>query len=474
MATPTLDMTTSFLYRWRYWFGYGAIGLLLAVVLYVAGVIVPGALTDAELRSIVASSTISEAGLTSMPINAPYYALLHLSLSVFGVTLLGVKLPSLILGFLTAVIMLLLLRRWFSPGVAVLASVVAITTGQFLFVAQQGATSVLYLFWPTLLLLLATLVAKRVRWSSTWKILFFISAALSLYTPLSLYVLIALGSAIVLHPHLRYLVRRLSRLRLAGGMLVAAILLVPLVLTSVQHPSFLLELLGIPTAWPDLWANLQNLAGQYLGFMSLGTGSILLPIFGMSSMLMILFGLYRLVRSYTDVQSYVILAWLICLLPVLILSPGYVSIMFVPLLLLLASGLEGILRSWYRLFPKNPYARVAGLIPLTVLVGSMVIFGLERYSFAYRYAPDTVHNFTLDPILLPSDTTTLVTSRDEQRVYQAIARYQADLVVTTTVPATGAYTVTAAAYDPKREALPTGVIVNHRSEHAARFYTYKN
>lgn len=339
MATPTLDMTTSFLYRWRYWFGYGAIGLLLAVVLYVAGVIVPGALTDAELRSIVASSTISEAGLTSMPINAPYYALLHLSLSVFGVTLLGVKLPSLILGFLTAVMMLLLLRRWFSPGVAVLASVVAITTGQFLFVAQQGATSVLYLFWPTLLLLLATLVAKRVRWSSTWKILFFISAALSLYTPLSLYVLIALGSAIVLHPHLRYLVRRLSRLRLAGGMLVAAILLVPLVLTSVQHPSFLLELLGIPTAWPDLWANLQNLAGQYLGFMSLGTGSILLPIFGMSSMLMILFGLYRLVRSYTDVQSYVILAWLICLLPVLILSPGYVSIMFVPLLLLLASSL---------------------------------------------------------------------------------------------------------------------------------------
>ncbi len=466
-----IDITTSLLYRWRYQIGYTIILILLVSLLAVAGFLIPNGLTEQELKGIITSSQLVPSELWhNTPFNAPFYLLQHVTLSLFGVTLIGIKLPSLLLALITAICMVLLLRRWFTPGIAVLASLLAITTGQFLFLAQQGTVGILYLFWPTVLLLLATLVAKRVRYSTVWKILFFIVAALSLYTPLSIYVLIALGSAIALHPHLRYIVRRLSRMRIIIGIVVALALITPLVLTIIREPSMLLTLLGIPNEWTGLLANISELARQYFGFLSLGDKSIMLPLFGLGSALIITYGLYRLVRSRETVQSYVILAWLVLLLPVLIMNPVFISIMFVPLLLLLATGLEGILRNWYGIFPRNPYARIAGLLPLIVLVSSMVLFGLERYGYGYRYAPDIVQNFSRDILIIP-DTSVLVVTDDELPLYQALSRYGSGISVTTKQPSQGAYAITAAAYTGKK--IPATVVTTERIDDAARFYVYK-
>ncbi len=70
--------------------------------------------------------------------NAPYYWLQSLILSTFGISVFTIKLPSLILALVSAVGLILLLRRWFKPNIAVLVSLIAISTGQFLFIAQQG------------------------------------------------------------------------------------------------------------------------------------------------------------------------------------------------------------------------------------------------------------------------------------------------------------------------------------------------
>lgn len=300
--------------------------------------------------------------------------------------------------------------------------------------------------------------------------LLFISAALSLYTPLSIYVIIALLTAIGIHPHLRYIIRRLPLWRILAGAGVGSLLLVPLLLTIVRDPSVGATLLGIPGQWPNLITNLQELAGQYFGFMSLGDRSILLPVFGLSSMLIILFGFYRIIKTRQTVQSYVILAWIILLLPVLIINPTFISIMFVPLLLLLASGLEGILRSWYSLFPRNPYARVLGLIPLIILVSSMVLFGLERFAYGYRYAPNVLRNFSNDILIIP-ETKTLVVAQSEKELYEVVARYHKNLTITTVRPTSGEYATTAAAYD--KNTKPSHVITTARATDGARFYLYK-
>ncbi len=464
------DITTSIFYRWRYWIGYGTIIALLIGLLLVAGFLIPGAVSDSEYRSIINTSSFDPwSDLT----NLPFYLLQHVTLAIFGVTLLGIKLPALILGFVTAICMAILLRRWFSPGIAVLASILAIATGQFLFLAQNGATGILYLFWPTVLLLLGTLVANRSKGHGLWKILAFIAAALSLYTPLSIYVLIAIASAVMIHPHLRHIIYRLPRYRIIIGGVIMAALLVPLALSIIQRPRIGLTLLGIPSEWPNLFENVQTLLSQYFSFMSLGNQSILLPVFGFASILLILYGLVRLIKTYATVQSHIILAWTVLLLPVLLINPSFVSIMFVPQLLLLASGFEGVLRRWYRLFPMNPYARVVGLVPLIILVGSMVLFGLERYAYAYRYAPEIVQNFSRDILVIP-DTEHLVVSSEEFELYTAVAAYKPDLKIFTPDAITSLgdiYAVTAAAYDS--ETIPDQIISSGRSQDGVRFYIYK-
>ncbi|OYX53593.1 hypothetical protein B7Y92_02425 [Candidatus Saccharibacteria bacterium 32-50-13] len=331
--------------------------------------------------------------------------------------------------------------------------------------------SVLYLFWPVVLLLLATLVAKRTKFHGVWKILFFLCAALSLYTPLSIYVLIALGSAIMLHPHLRYIVKKLPRVRLAVAAGIGLVILTPLIMTIVANPSVALRLLGIPSEWPpSLLANLHELAGHYFGFLSLGSQSIMLPVFGFGSMLIILYGLYQSIRTFETVQSYVILAWIVLLFPVLVINPGFTSIMFVPLLLLLATGLERILGTWYGIFPYNPYARVAGLIPLVVLVGGLVLFGLERYGYGYRYAPEIVQNFSHDALIIPK-VPTLVVSDEERPLFEAVARFNGDFKVVTSAPDSGSYAVTAKAYNGKK--IPYQLVTTSANNNAARFYIYK-
>ena len=467
-----IDITSSFLYRRRYWIGHSLIAIALISLITVAAFLIPSGLTEQAHASIVTSSNINIATLWhSVPLDAPFYLAQHAVLSIFGVSLLGVKLLSIILGVITAFCMIILLRHWFSHGIAVLASLLAVTTGQFLFLTQQGTVSVLYLFWPVVLLLLATLVAKRAKFHGAWKVLFFLSAALSLYTPLSIYVLIALGSATALHPHLRYIIKKLPRARLAVSAGAGLILLLPLIITIVKDPAIGLQLLGIPSEWPSsLLANLGQLASQYFGFLSLGSKSIMLPAFGLGSMLIILYGLYRSVRTYETVQSYVILAWIVLLFPVLVLNPTFTSIMFVPLLLLLATGLERILATWYGIFPYNPYARVAGLIPLVVLVGGLVLFGLERYGYGYRYAPEIVQNFSHDVLIIP-DVPTLVVTEGQRPLYEAVAFYNGNLTVATTAPAKGPYAVTADAFTG--DTIPHRLVTTSARDDAARFYVYK-
>lgn len=428
------EITQFFLYRWRYVLGYIAIGLLLAGLLVFAGLYVPGGVSPEEMRSTVRSASISFSDPSSLVMTSlPYYLFQNAIFHIFGVYDFTIKLPSLILALFSAVGLVFLLRRWFKPNIAVLASLIAVTTGQFLFVAQNGAPGILYIFWPVVLLLLGTQITRVKRFRLLWKILFAISAALSLYTPLSIYPLLAVLLAIVLHPHLRNAVRRLSKLKIALCVLLAAIVVSPLVWMITQSPSLGLTLLGAPANWPpDVLANIVTLAKQYFVFWTPSTTTLMTPVFGFGSALIILLGIIRLIRTRETTRSYLIIFWSLCLIPVLILNPAFTSVAFLPSVLLLAAGLMSLIDYWYRLFPLNPYARVAGLVPLIILVITLVGSGLDRYIYGYHYDPNTAVNFSRDLKLIPKDTTNLVVANDELPFYQAVARYRSNLNVSTT------------------------------------------
>jgi len=473
------DFSKFFIYRWRYVIGYTLVGLLLAGLLLFAGLSVPGGLSDAEKTAVVRSSalSISDPSTWAVP-NLPFLILQRLSLMIFGISEFTIKLPSLILGLLSAIGLIFLLRRWFPPSIAVLASLIAVTTGQFLFVAQSGGANIMYIFWPVALLLIGTQITRGKRWRLLWKILFALTAAMSLYTPLSIYVLIAIVITISLHPHLRNVVRRLSKAKIALGLSLALIILAPLAYSLILNPRLGLTLLGIPTQdWPpDILANIQRQLSQFFTFWQPSATSVMTPVFGLGSVLLIGLGLYRLIRTRETTRSYLVIIWIACLIPVFLINPLFITVVFVPAVLLLAAGLTSLIGYWYRLFPLNPYARVAGLIPIIVLVTTLIASGIDRYMYGYHYSPNIASNYSRDLKLLPKERITLLVSSDEQDFYKAIAQYRPDLRVTTSViPSSNSFYATRAARDKVSPANYeiTMIRTSASAQEADRFYQYQ-
>jgi hypothetical protein len=468
-----LDITEFFIYRWRYWFGYGLIAVSLISVLAFAGLHTPGGISHQEMQSVVTSGAINRNDLGSVAvINLPYHLLQKASFSFFGISILTIKLPSIILAFLSAMGIIFILRSWFKPGIGVLASLIAITTGQFLFIAQNGTPDVLYLFWSVWLLLFASLISQQHKFKTFFTIMFCIVAALSLYTPLSVYVLIALAIAMLIHPHLRYLIGRLSWIKLVIGLIIALVLLFPLIVTVIITPSVGLTLLGIPTQWPDFSVNLASLGAQYLGFSKPGGTTLMTPFFELGSMLIITLGIYQTIKTRATAKSYTVALWALCLVPVVIINPNFTSITFLPLVLLLASGLSILLTYWYDLFPRNPYARIGGLIPVVILVSVLVFSGADRYVHGYRYDPNIAPNFSKDLKLIPADTKNLVVASDELPFYKIVAMYNEQLVLST-LPAGDTFLATHEAKQAFQGYGVNQIITSSNYNQGDRFYLYK-
>lgn len=469
-----IDITELSIYRWRYWLGYGLVAIGLVAALVFAGLYLPGGLSNAEMKSVVISDSIQISNPGTLAIvDLPYHLLQKVIITIFGVSVFSIKLPSLILAFFAAIGLFLLLRRWFKPNIAVLTSFIAITTSQFLFIAQDGTPAVLYLFWPVWLILLATLISYGENHKTALRIAFYVLAALSLYTPLSVYMLVALVSAVFLHPHLRYLLKQLNTKRIILGVLLLLAISTPLIITIINTPSLGLSLMGIPTNLPDFASNLSVLGADYLGFTNPGGSTIMTPFFELGSMLIILIGARYILKTKATAKSYVIILWILCLLPPTILNPDFATSLFLPIVLLLAAGIRVLLYSWYDIFPLNPYARFAGLIPIIILVTVLIASGVDRYMYGYRYDPDVAASFSKDIKLLPDDTEYLLVSPDEKSFYLVLANHSSKLRIIES-PVGNQFTST-------RNAKPTGdnfeitkIITSPYKTDSDRFYLYTN
>lgn len=467
-----LDITDYAIYRWRYRIGYGLIAAVLISVLAFTGFFLTGGISTQEMQSVVISNSLIFNNLNTLAIaDLPYHALQNLSITLLGVSQLSIKLPSILLTFFSVIGSIILFRIWFRPSVSILAALIAISTGQFLFMAQDGTPNGMCLVWSISLLLVATVISKTERLRKTLIIVFAILTTLSLYTPLSVYMLIALASAIFIHPHLRYLVKQIPNKEIVIGAIACTLLATPLLISIIKNPSLGLTLFGIPTKIPDFNANIALLAAQYLGFNKPGGITIMTPFFELGTMLIIAIGIYVVTKNHSTARSHVIAIWSIMLVPVVIINPNLAVVTLFPMLLLLGKGLSKLLSYWYELFPLNPYARVGGLIPIMILVSVLVLSGVDRYIYGYRYDPNIASNFSHDLRLIPSDTKTILVTNNELAFYKVVESRNKNFTVITK-PTGSELLVTHDAkskmsgYDIKK------IITTYTSNDSDRFYLY--
>lgn len=467
-----LKITDYAIYRWRYQIGYSLIAVLLVSVLAFAGFFLTGGISDQEMKSAVISNSIHFGNLNSIAIvDLPYHILQHISISIFGLTILSIKLPSIILAFIAIAGAILLLRIWFRSSVSILVILISVSTGQFLFMSQDGTANGMCLVWSILLLLIASIISRTKRLRRTLIAVFAIMAVLSLYTPLSLYILIAIASAVLLHPHLRYLVKQIPNAEIAFGTIVSLILITPLVISIIKDPSLGLSLLGIPVNFPDFSANFALLGAQYFGFNKPGGTTVMTPFFELGTMLIIGLGIYVVAKNHTTAKSYVIAIWSLMLIPIVIINPSLATATLFPMVLLLAKGMNKLIMYWYELFPLNPYARIGGLVPIIILVSVLVLSGADRYIYGYRYNPEIAPSFSRDLNIIPKNTKLLLVSPDELSFYKILETNNKTIKVITK-PTGNEFTATKKANNQFSGYSINKIITTYTKNNGDRFYLY--
>lgn len=418
-----------------------SIGLLL---LFIGKI--PEGFSQAEEASALTSSQIAfdQNFLSSTnTVDLPYHLVQRVSLKLFGLGTLGVRLPSLIFATLSMLFLLLILRRWLQENVAIAWGILVATSTWFLMLGRTGTPEIMVVFWTSLILLLATLVSQQTKGYQAWKALSLVGIALSFYTPLMAYLFIASALAAMFQPHLRYVIRYAEKTSISLGLLLFAVILVPLAWHIWRDPIVLRELLAIPERLPNpvvFFQGLGTAVGSIVNPFQYSIGTIITPLLGIPTIAFATVGLIRTINDYHSVRSYVLLLWLAVLTPVIGLNPNYPHVMFVPVMLLGAIGTQVFFRYWYDLFPRNPYARIFGLLPLALLLGSTINFNYQRYFTGAVYARSSVQLYDPNPMLLHDTLASktyrdqriiLVTTPDRKQLYEIDKTIAKNLKVTT-------------------------------------------
>lgn len=387
-----------FLYKYRFVIGYALLGLAFVALLFGLPFIAQYGLSETEMESAISSHHLSvDAPLNGDLVDLPYRVVQKLSIMTFGLTPYAIKLPSVIVGLLLGLLLILLLNRWFKNNVSLLASCLVVLSTPFLFLAGSGTPLIMLVFWPTLLLWLGSKIQGEKRPKPSYCFFTALAMLLSIFTPYMIY--FALFSVIfaIMQPHLRFVIRSLPKLPLilVGLLVVGGI--TTLAMNIINHPDTIMELLfaknfSIGQFFPNIIAGFAPVFSWRGSLESVFLAPLIsLPIFALA-----LAGLFSTTRGFFASRNSI--ASLLIVFAVIITGFNQQAVIFLilPLSILIAHGLKYLLEKWYGLFPENPYARIAAIIPLVILFSIVIVPGLLQYIYGYRYNPNVATEFNYD------------------------------------------------------------------------------
>ncbi len=478
------------LYRFRFGLSYLLLAVLVGLFIGLQSDLMPPGMGPSEKQSVIHSTSLDLTKFPTEVVDLPFHLAQMGSLQLFGVTPLGVRLPTLVIGGFTAIFIALILRRWFKPNVAIVAALVVLSSSWFISTARLGAPFIMVPFWTSLVLLAATYVAQETENWKLWRVTLAFTGALSLYTPFMIYLFVAAFIASFSQPHLRYLVRRSSKFGITLGTMLFLALLLPLAWGIYNHWEQIWQLLAIPQQLPgpvQFGNSLVDAASSLVNPYNVSFTESLTPLLSLASTALLLMGGARLLRDAHSVRAYVLLMWGAILIPIVAFNPGNLVFLLVPSMLVIAIGVHLTINYWYRLFPRNPYARVFGLLPLAVLVLAIVSFNNQRYTYGMLYSQQAAAVFNSDAFLAQKElkaipdgaNVTMVVPEGDEPLYRLVAKQhpntmvinaaQVNLTSGTWIIAEGEILKVATLPGP----VPSRLIVNDHKEDSLRFRVYQ-
>ena len=443
--------------------------------------IAPGGLSEAEMQSAIQSDAISGNFLQEgRVVDLPYHLLQKASISIFGLSLYSIKLPSIIIGVLTGFFIVLLLNRWFKSDVAIVGSILILLSTAFLYLAGSGTPIIMIVFWLALLLWMGSKIVGNDKTPPILTIGFVLSLALSLYTPHLFYVAAGIAVAGLLHPHLRFSLKQLKLYQLIICIGVAAIAIAPLVIGCIFNHNAIQELTWMKDFnFTNVIRNISTAFAPFFSF-SLAYDSVYLaPLFGLANIVLVIIGVLASIGKLFTSRNTVVSLLTIFAILVSGLNQNIAIAIIIPITVLSAAGLESIIEKWHSLFPENPYAHFIGTMPIVVVVLMIVFSGLSHFVFGYHYTPRVAKNFSDDINIIQDNLkggSILIVDKDDHNLdfYRLLDKH-GDFTVLTEIPEqVGEDKIAMLGITTDREDLTLKqIITSSKTRNSDRLYIYE-
>lgn len=391
-----------FLYRYRFKIGYLLLGFSFILILFLLPLIAPSGISQPEMDSAVHSFNLRLDNLGPKQIvNLPYHLVQKTTISLLGLNFYAIKLPSILFGLILGLLFVLLLNRWFKNNVALIASSFAVLSPGFLYLSGSGTPLIMLLFWPVLLLWLGSKIQNQKHSNPLFSFLFAISLVLSVFTPYLLYLLAAIFLFSISQPHLRFILKRLSKVHLSLIIIFVLISLSGFTFYLFIYPEIIDQLLSLSQFNAAIFLNNLKIAFRpFLSWNGRAEGLFLSPFIGLAPFTIAVSGFISTTKSLFASRNSIASFLLIFTIFISGLNPAAAILILLPLAILIAHGLRYLFDKWYRLFPENPYARIFILLPITSFLLIITISSLSYFIFGYRYNPAVTQSFNDDLSLL--------------------------------------------------------------------------
>lgn len=393
-----LVISKLFLYRYRFIIGYIVLGLAFVALIFLLPLISPAGLSDVERTSVVQSYNLHFSSITSGDlVDLPYHILQKLSILAFGLTPYTIKLPSILVGLVLGLLLILLLNRWFKSNVALLASILTVLSTPFLYLAGSGSPLIMLVFWPTLLLWLGSKIQGEKSPKPLWCFVFALALLLAIYTPHLIYLVAFIIFFTLWNPHLRFTVKSLPKIPLLGTGIILLGGLAIWVTNIISSSTVALTLFfGENLTFSHFLENIRIGFAPFFSWDQPLEGVYLSPLIGLASLALAAAGLFSTRRGFLASRNAIASCFIVFSVALAGLTPDSALLLVLPFSILTAHGLRYILEKWYGLFPSNPYARIFAIFPLSILLAIMIIPSLNHYIYGYKYTPAVANQFTTD------------------------------------------------------------------------------
>ncbi len=428
-------ISETWLYRYRFVFGYLLLVFTgLFVLFYRLGDLLPG-INWVEAESAAKSLQIGD--LLLSPINFAFHLLQYVSISLLGPTALAIRLPGVLVGALSLALFFYIIDHRFNKRAAIITTLLLVSSSWFLNITRLGSASSL----SVLLILLLIFIGIKLddKYSFLWLLFLATTAGFSLYSPFFIYLLVA--GVLLSLPSIRAHVKAIKNKDLYIVASVFVLLTLPLVYAVVRDLSVANEILALPESFPTLSQYFQNLAGtaghviwksNALPILHLGT----LPMLEIFSVSMVALGLYHYDHELSKNLSRLVLGGLLfTLLLVSVNADQFDFALLLPFVyFVLAGGLVILFTQWNEIFPKNPIARVIGIVPIAILLFIVGGYHAERYFVAWPNNPavaaahSEAYVATYEELEQNAAYTAVLNSSDEVIVMQPINLYYPDVL----------------------------------------------